>query len=52
VKEMLDLIRDFIDPNGCEYDHHGSCQTHGWTTTEPACPHARAKALLKRLEGE
>jgi hypothetical protein len=48
VEELLRLIRDLADPNPCSFDHHGHCQTHGWTDTEPACPHARAKRILAR----
>lgn len=43
---LLNLIEDFVDPDPCWYDHHGYCQAHGWVATDPACPHARAKALL------
>lgn len=53
---LLGLIADFVDPDPCYYDHHGYCQAHGWTDTEPRCPHARAKELLAqqpaRTEGE
>lgn len=44
---LLQLIRDLTDPDPCQYDHHGYCQAHGWTETEPRCPHARAKELLE-----
>lgn len=39
------LIRDFTDPDDCEFDHHGGCQAHGYLTLEPGelCPHAEAK---------
>lgn len=40
------LVAGFTDEGICELDHHGYCQTHGWFMTEPACPHARARALL------
>lgn len=53
---LLALLADFVDPDPCELDHHGYCQAHGWTDTEPRCPHARAKELLAqqpaRTEGE
>ena len=44
--EALELIRDFLDPDPCYYDHHGYCQAHGWCDTDPACPHARARKML------
>jgi hypothetical protein len=49
VEELLRLIQELADPNDpCDYDDHGNCQTHGWTVTEPHCPHARAKHILTR----
>jgi hypothetical protein len=39
------IVRDLIDPDECDLDHHGYCQAHGWLQ-EGECPHARAKALL------
>ncbi len=44
--DLLDLVRDFVDPDPCSFDHHGYCQAHGWTGTTPRCPHARAKEML------
>jgi hypothetical protein len=44
--ELLELLADFVDPDPCSYDHHGYCQAHWWFETDPACPHARAKALI------
>jgi hypothetical protein len=43
---MLSLIDDLRDPDPCYFDHHGYCQAHGWTATEPRCPHARAAEIL------
>ena len=40
------IVRDLNDPDPCWYDHHGYCQAHGWTATDPKCPHARARDLL------
>ena len=45
--ELLALLRDFLDPDPCHFDHHGYCQAHGWFATEPACPHARARKVLE-----
>jgi hypothetical protein len=44
--ELLELVRDFLDPDPCWFDHHGYCQAHGWFDTDPACPHGRARRLL------
>lgn len=49
LRELRELIDDLTDPDPCQFDHHGYCQTHGWFDTEPACPHARAKAILAGL---
>lgn len=48
-RDLVELLRDLVDPDDCEFDHHGYCQAHGWTETEPRCPHARAKELLAVL---
>jgi len=52
VKQLRGLVRDFLDPDPCWFDHHGYCQAHGWMDTDPACPHARARALLAALENK
>jgi hypothetical protein len=44
--ELRELLQDLIDPDPCSFDHHGYCQAHGWMSTSPRCPHARAKELL------
>ncbi|GAA0501006.1 hypothetical protein [Streptomyces olivaceiscleroticus] len=49
---LFALVRDFVDPDPCEYDHHGYCQAHFWFETDPACPHARAKAMGLEPLGE
>ncbi len=43
---LLRLIGDLTDPDDCWFDHHGYCQAHGWTDTDPRCPHARAREVL------
>lgn len=49
--QLADLARDFLDPDPCEYDHHGYCQAHGYLGGEPhTCPHKRARALLGVLD--
>ena len=44
------LVRDFVDTDSCRSDHHGHCQTHGWTTINPSCPHYRARQALAALD--
>lgn len=43
LEEAIGILNDLTDPDDCWYDHHGYCQAHGWTDTDPACPHRRAK---------
>lgn len=49
-EQLLTLIRDLVDDDDCQYDHHGGCQTHGYLLLDPGeqCPHAEAKELLNR----
>lgn len=51
AKALVELIRDLADPDPCWFDHHGYCQAHGWTKTEPTCAHGRAQALLAKYDG-
>ena len=46
--ELRDLLSDLAEfgEDPCEFDHHGYCQTHGWTAAEPRCPFARVKEFL------
>lgn len=50
LQAVLDVVEpvlvDLTDPDPCSFDQHGHCQAHGWTQTEPRCPHARAKDLM------
>jgi hypothetical protein len=46
VIELHGVLVDMVDPDPCQYDHHGYCQAHGWLQTQPPCPHLRAKKLL------
>jgi len=51
IFDLLELIDDLTDKDECDLDHHGNCQTHGWTVGESdnrECPHKRAKELLAR----
>jgi hypothetical protein len=48
---LIDLVRDFLDPDPCSFDHHGYCQAHGYLGGEPgSCPHGRARKLLAAVE--
>ena len=49
---LVELLRDFTDPDPCSFDHHGYCQAHGWLTGERPCPHDRAKRLLALVDEE
>lgn len=46
VEATTNLISDLDDPDPCEYDHHGYCQSH--SLAERPCPHELAKELLGR----
>jgi hypothetical protein len=45
------LLRDLVDPNDCNFDHHGGCQEHGHLSLEPGeiCPQQIAKDLLDEV---
>ncbi len=49
---LLELVRDFLDPDPCSFDHHGYCQAHaaGFGGEPLSCPHGRARKLLADLE--
>jgi hypothetical protein len=47
LTEALALLADLVDDDPCSFDHHGHCQTHGWTGDDP-CPYPRARQLLAR----
>ncbi len=48
--QFRSILRDIVDSDECSYDHHGYCQTHGWTSIDPPCPHKRAKDLLRKTD--
>lgn len=50
--QLAALVRDFLDPDPCQLDHHGYCQAHAWMCGGSACPHARAREVLAALDGE
>lgn len=47
--ELLEIISALVDPDDCDFDHHGGCQTHGFLSLQPGevCPNERAKRLLE-----
>src|SRR5690606_40999647 len=45
TETLAALVRDFLDPDPCQLDHHGYCQAHSWLC-EGRCPHARAREVL------
>jgi hypothetical protein len=49
VRTLRSLVRDFLDPDPCSFDHHGYCQMHSWLTEGP-CPHGKARQILDALE--
>jgi hypothetical protein len=49
LKEAIEIIKDFIDEEPCNYDHHGYCQSHNWLS-DSECPHKRAKSFIAKEE--
>lgn len=45
VEEVRPIIRDLLDPDPCNIDHHGGCQAHGYYELNPGeiCPQQTAK---------
>lgn len=43
--QLAAALRDMIDPDPCDYDHHGYCQTHGYLS-EGGCGNAHAIEVL------
>ena len=51
LARSLEILKDIYDEGECQYDHHGSCQTHGWINMGNCpCPHMRARALFEEIE--
>lgn len=48
--QMASLVRDFLNPDPCQLDHHGYCQAHAWMCSGSSCPHARAREALAELD--
>lgn len=54
VSKATALIRDLIDPEACQLDHHGGCQAHGYLSLErgETCPQQDAKDWIKAQEAK
>jgi hypothetical protein len=50
--QLAALVRDFLDPDPCQLDHHSYCQAHSWMCSGSSCPHARAREVLAALDEE
>ena len=52
IDAAFPIIRDLIDPDPCEFDHHGGCQAHGYLSLQPGetCPQHDAKEWIKANE--
>lgn len=42
------LLVSLVDPEDCQFDHHGGCQEHRFLDLEPGeiCPNQAAKDIL------
>jgi hypothetical protein len=49
---LVELVRDFLDPDPCSFDHHGYCQAHSWLCGGTPCPHGRAREVLAAIDSE
>ncbi|KIU17894.1 hypothetical protein [Mycolicibacterium llatzerense] len=48
VGQLRAALATLVDPDDCQFDHHGDCQAHGFF--DGPCGHAVAKELLAREE--
>ncbi|MGI6878805.1 hypothetical protein [Microbacterium sp. gxy059] len=50
-RDIVQLVRDLIDPDECWFDHNGGCQAHGYFSLQPGelCPNAEAKAWISEM---
>jgi hypothetical protein len=48
IPTMLEILADLVDPDDCNFDHHGGCQAHTFLSLEPGeiCPQQAAKDIL------
>lgn len=47
---MLDILQDILTNNPCDQDRRGRCRAHDWMITDPPCPYARGRELLRRCK--
>ncbi|MFD9070556.1 hypothetical protein [Streptomyces lasiicapitis] len=50
--EFTIIVRDLLDPDPCQLDHHGYCQAHSWMCSGSRCPHARAREVLAAIDSD
>lgn len=53
-ERMAECLRDMVDEDPCDFDHHGGCQAHGYISLGPGeeCPHAEAKRILDQIDAD
>jgi len=50
IERLIGYLEPMVgneDPK-CDFDHHGSCQSHGWIATGGTCPTAAARDFLTK----
>lgn len=47
VRPLLELIQDLAEGECCPPECTTGCHVHQWYETDPPCPHARAREVLK-----
>ncbi len=49
IKIPVELLKSFIDPGDCWFDHDGDCQGHGFSLrVDELCPQQQAKQILAK----
>lgn len=48
--QAINLLRDLVDDEPCDYDHHDYCQSHRLYARP--CFHAQAIELIALVDGE
>ena len=46
----IGMLKELVDPDTCNYDHHGNCQAHGCSSNP--CIMERVKQFLKDNEND
>lgn len=51
IKRLIEYLGPMVDAEDtkCHFDHHGSCQSHGWIGVGGTCPTVAARAYLAKL---